>query len=181
VPSIKLVKFMKNGLVPDVLTCTCPVVLNKNNEIVSIAKLSGVVMFAGMKFCERNDALSGVGSTSCIAGKEDSATVNVVNWVTLNRETLFTKLNIVQTLPRQPSKLPSSSKSTLGIGLINDTLKNVIFAEVFRAGANTLSTNAFLSVKFVTALTLLKPLKKTSIQSICVIFLFCNPKLKPAG
>jgi len=69
---------MNNGLVPDVLTCTNPVVLNKNNEIVSIAKLSDAVTFAGMKVCERNDAFGGVGSTSCIAGKVTSLTWNVI-------------------------------------------------------------------------------------------------------
>ena len=77
-PSIKLVKLMNNGLVPDVLTCTCPVVLNKNSEIVSMAMLSEAVTFAGMKVCAKNELLAGVGSTSCIAGGVTSLTVKLV-------------------------------------------------------------------------------------------------------
>ncbi len=76
-PSIKLVKLMNNGLVPDVLLCTGPVVLNKNSEIVSMAKLSVAVTFAGMNVCERNDAFGGVWSTNCIAGKVTSLTWKV--------------------------------------------------------------------------------------------------------
>ena len=69
---------MKSGLVLDVFSCSSPVVLNKNNEIVSIAKLSVAVTFVGIKVCERNDAFGGVGSTSCIAGKVTSFTTNVI-------------------------------------------------------------------------------------------------------
>jgi len=78
VPSGSPVKLMKNGLVADVLSCTNPVVLNKNSEMVSIAKLSVAVTFAGMNVCERNDAFGGVGSTNCIAGKVTSLTVKLV-------------------------------------------------------------------------------------------------------
>ncbi len=78
VPSGSPVKLMNNGLVPDVLTCTNPVVLNKDSEMVSMAMLSEAVTFAGMKVCERNDAFGGVGSTSCIAGGVMSLTVKLV-------------------------------------------------------------------------------------------------------
>jgi len=61
-----------------VLTCTCPVVLNKNSEIVSMAMLSEAVTFAGMKVCAKNELLAGVGSTSCIAGGVISLTVKLV-------------------------------------------------------------------------------------------------------
>ena len=77
-PSGSPVKLMNNGEVSDVLTCTSPVVLNKNNEIVSIAMLSVAVMFVGMNVCERNDAFGGVGSTNCIAGGVMSLTVKLV-------------------------------------------------------------------------------------------------------
>ena len=77
-PSIKLVKLMNNGEVSDVLTCTSPVVLNKNNEIVSIAMLSVAVMFVGMNVCDKNELLVGVGSTNCIAGGVISLTVKLV-------------------------------------------------------------------------------------------------------
>ena len=77
-PSGSPVKLMNNGEVSDLLVCTSPVVLNKNNEIVSIAMLSVAVMFVGMNVCERNDAFGGVGSTNCIAGGVMSNTVKLV-------------------------------------------------------------------------------------------------------
>ena len=61
------VKLMNNGDVVEVFCCTNPVVLNKNNEMVS-KRISVAVTLAGMKVCERNEAFAGVGSTSCIAG-----------------------------------------------------------------------------------------------------------------
>jgi len=78
VPSGSPVKLMKSGLMLEVFSCTNPVVLNKNSEMVSIAMLSVAVTFAGMNVCERNDAFGGVGSTSCIAGKVTSLTTKVV-------------------------------------------------------------------------------------------------------
>jgi len=78
VPSGSPVKLMNNGDVVEVFCCTNPVVLNKNNEMVSMAMLSEAVTFAGMNVCERNDALAGVGSTSCIAGGVISLTTKVV-------------------------------------------------------------------------------------------------------
>jgi len=77
VPSGSPVKLTKNGLVLDVLTCTNPVVLNKDSEIVSMAMLSEAVTFAGMNVCDKNELLAGVRSTSCIASGVISLTTNV--------------------------------------------------------------------------------------------------------
>jgi len=78
VPSGSPVKLMNNGLVPDVFNCTNPVVLNKDREMVSMAMLSEAVTLAGMKLCDKNELLVGVGSTSCIAGGVTSLTTKVV-------------------------------------------------------------------------------------------------------
>jgi len=68
VPSGSPAKLMKNGLMLEVFSCTNPVVLNKKRVMVSRAILSEAVTLAGIKLCDKNELLAGVGSTNCIAG-----------------------------------------------------------------------------------------------------------------
>jgi len=141
---------MKNGLVADVLSCTNPVVLNKNSEMVSIAKLSDAVTFAGMNVCERNDAFGGVGSTNCIAGKVTSLTVKLVVSVLLMLPLI--SFAIIVTLYTPGGSVRLGTKVTLKMSemLVITNTKLVLFGKVILA--RTVS-NWRLSVTFAVILT----------------------------